>query len=205
MIALRNPRKFEWTSLQVRSQGTTKCDMSKLQEIEPLKKKLIVRNGIMSDMEPTSGKCPAGLPSKFRMTCKFYLEICTLCQELRLQKLSFEVHSSNSRTDFILSLPHSKIFENIHNASEELKVLSIEQNTCLSKFLISCHPLRARNWCSGYFWKRKLSSIICCSRFHQTKYLNKLCITSSLVDKLELKCTRMLVPPVLCLVPLAVS
>ena len=145
MIALRNPRKFEWTSLQVRSQGTTKCDMSKLQEIEPLKKKLIVRNGIMSDMEPTSGKCPAGLPSKFRMTCKFYLEICTLCQELRLQKLSFEVHSSNSRTDFILSLPHSKIFENIHNASEELKVLSIERNTCPSKFLISCHPLIARN------------------------------------------------------------
>ena len=42
------------------------------------------------------------------------------------------------------------------------------------------------------------------SRFHQTKYLNKLCITSSLVDKLELKRTRVL-PPVLCLVPLAVS
>ena len=159
----------------------------------------------MPDMEPTSGKCPAGLPSKFRVTFKFYLEICTLCQDLRLQKLSFEVHSSSLRIDFFRSLPHSIIFENIHNASEELKVLSIERNTCLSKFLISCHPLRARNWCSGYFWKRQLSSIICCSRFHQTKYLNKLCITSSLVDKLELKRTRVLVPPVLCLVPLAVS
>lgn len=129
----------------MRSQGTTKCDISKLQEIEPLKKKLVVRNGIMPDMEPTSGKCPAGLPSKFKVTCKFYLEICTLCQDLRLQKLSFEVHSSSLRTDFFRSLPHSKIFENIHNASEELKVLSIERNTCLSKFLISCHPLRARN------------------------------------------------------------
>ena len=144
----------------MRSQGTTKCDISKLQEIEPLKKKLVVRNGIMPDMEPTSGKCPAGLPSKFKVTCKFYLEICTLCQDLRLQKLSSEVHSSSLRTDFFRSLPHSKIFGNIHNASEELKVLSIEPNTCLSKFLISCHPLRARNWCSGYLWKRKLS--ICC-------------------------------------------
>ena len=93
--------------------------MSKLQEIEPLKKKLVVRNGKMPDMEPTSGKCPAGLPSKVRVTCKFYLEIFTLCHDLRLQKLSFEVHSSSLRTDFFRSLPHSKIVENIHNASEE--------------------------------------------------------------------------------------
>ena len=54
---------------------------------------------------------------------------------------------SDQFSQFRLSAPTTGyvIFENIHNASEELKVLSIERNTCLSKFLISCHPLRARN------------------------------------------------------------